>query len=74
MWLDISVTYSHRVDVADGPQQLVGIHLDIDVWYVLFLFHVVFHNFIKGVGDVVHHNIQVNLIILVSVSIKIVFH
>ena len=65
---------AHAVDVADGSQKLIRIHFDIDVWYVLLLFHVVFHNFVKGVGDVVHHNIKVHFIILIAVCIKEMSH
>lgn len=74
LWLNVSVANSLGVDVGDRPHQLVGVKLNNKVGNLLLHFMELFHYSVSGVWDVVHHDVQVNLIGLVSVGVETLSH
>lgn len=59
------------MDVSNRPQQLVSVELDEHRGNILFLFHVVLHDLVQRVRHVLHDNVQVDLVVGVSVRVKI---
>lgn len=68
------MTNAFSVDVGDGSEELVGVKFDNEVGDHLFHFEILFHDFVDGVGDVVHDDVQVDLVGFVAVGIKVLPH
>ena len=66
--LDVSVADALGVDVGDGPHQLVGIEFHDEVGHHCLALQVLFHHAVSSVGDIVHNNVEVNLLRLVAVG------
>ena len=58
------------VYVGDRAEQLVGVELDQEVRHHLLHLEVLLHGTIGCVRNVVHHNVQVDLVRLVSISVE----
>ena len=68
--LDISVANSYSMNISYGSQQLIRVDFYQNIWYHLLHLKILLHNFVHSFRDIVHHNIQINLIRLVTISIK----
>ena len=68
------MAYADCVDVGDTSHKLVRIELDQESRHLLLHLDVLLHNSVEGVGDEVHHDVQVNLFWLVSISIEELTH
>lgn len=72
--LDISVANTQRMDISQGPEHLVGIHLYQKDGNALLHFDIVPHNSINGLWDVIHDYIEVYLIGLISTCVEGMLH
>eukprot|EP00355_Strombidium_rassoulzadegani_P008311 CAMPEP_0168618554 /NCGR_PEP_ID=MMETSP0449_2-20121227/6133_1 /TAXON_ID=1082188 /ORGANISM="Strombidium rassoulzadegani, Strain ras09" /LENGTH=162 /DNA_ID=CAMNT_0008659435 /DNA_START=443 /DNA_END=932 /DNA_ORIENTATION=- len=72
--LDVAVADAHGVDVGDGSEELVGVELHEDLGHVLLLLHVVLHDLVEGLWDVLHHHVQVDLVGRVALRVEEVLH
>lgn len=61
--LNVAVTDTETVNVGYCAQQLVCVDLHKNVGDVLFLFHVVLHDLVERVRNMVHYDVEVNFII-----------
>ena len=52
------------VNVSERAAHLVGVELDEEVGHVLLLLVVVLHDSVDCLGDVVHHHVEIKLILL----------
>lgn len=68
--LDITMTVAKRVDVGKRAEALIGVQFDQKDGYGLFHLVVVFEDAIDSLRDVVHHYIQINLILLVTLRVE----
>ena len=71
---DVSVADTHGMNICYGSQKLIRIYLYVDIWDVLLLLHVIFHDFVKSFRDMLHHNVQVNFIWSLTIRIEKVLH
>lgn len=74
LWLNISVTNSLGMNICNGSEQLVRVHLDNKIRNHLFNFEVLFHDSISSIRNVVHDDIEVHLILVFSISVKTLSH
>ena len=65
---DISMTYSHRMNVREGPQALVHVEFDFEHWHLLFHFRVGSRATVEVFGDVFQNQVQVNFTLLQKMS------
>ena len=72
--LDITVADAFSVNVSDRAQQLVAVELDDQVWHHLLHLEVVLHYSVRSVLDVVHDNVQVDLVWLLAVGVEGLTH
>lgn len=70
LWLDVSVANTEGVNVGEGPERLVCVQLDQDHWYLLLHLVVVLEDPEHGLWHVVHHDVQVDFIWLITLSIE----
>ena len=68
--LDVPVAVAERVDVGEGAETLVGVQFDEEYGHGLLHFIVVLENAIDCLRDVVHDDVQVDLILFVSLGVK----
>jgi hypothetical protein len=71
---DVSMADTFGVNIGDGSHKLIGVDFDYQIWHFLLHFVELFHHSIGCIRNVVHHNIQVNLIWLVSVGVEALAH
>ena len=62
------------VNVSDRAQKLVGVELDEQVWHHLLHFEILLHDAVRCVRDVVHHDIEIDFLRLVTVSVERLAH
>lgn len=62
--LDVPVADTHGVDVCQCPEGLVGIKLDEEVGHWLLHLVVMLEHSVDCLRNVVHHDVQVDLIFL----------
>ena len=74
LWLNVSVANALRVDVGDRAQQLVRVELHQQVWHHLLHLEVLFHDAVGGIRNVVHNDVEVDLIWLVPIGVKRLAH
>ena len=72
--LDISMADALCMNVSNGPHELVRVQFDDNIWDLLLHLVVLLHHSVGSVRNVVHHNIQVHLIWLLSVRIERLSH
>lgn len=73
--LYISVAHSDSVDVANRPEHLVSVQLHKKSRHVLLFLVVVPHNSVNSIWDVVHNDIEVDLVtITIARRIEVVLH
>ena len=72
--LDISMADSFGMDIGDSSHELVGVELDDETGHHLFHLKVLLHHSVGGVGDVVHHNVKIDFIRLVSICVERLSH
>ena len=70
LWLDVSVANTESVNVSEGPERLVSVQFDQDHWYLLLHLVVVLEDSEHSLRHVVHHNVQVDFIWLITLSIE----
>ena len=58
------------VYVGDRAEQLVGVELDQEVRHHLLHLEVLLHHTVGCVWDVVHNNVQIDFVRLVSISVE----
>ena len=68
--LNVSVANTKRMDVSQGPESLVGVQLNEDHGHLLLHFVVVLQDPEHGLRHVVHYYVQVDLIVLVALSVE----
>lgn len=69
--LNVSVADALGVDVCDRAQQLVRVQFYQQIGHLLLHFEVLLHNFVNGVGDEVHDDVEVDLLSLVSIGVEV---
>lgn len=74
LWLDVSVTDSQGMNVSQRPEHLVSIHLDEEGGHTLLHLDIVPHNSVDGLWDVIHDDIEVDFVSLVSACVKGMLH
>ena len=70
--LDVAMAVAQGVDVGKRTEALIGVQFDQKDGHWLLHLIVVFQYAIDCLWDVVHHDIQINLILLVALSVKCV--
>lgn len=68
--LDITMAVAESVDIGEGAEGLVCIELDQDYRHLLLHLVVVLEDAIDSFWHIVHHNIQIDLILLVTLSVE----
>lgn len=74
LWFNISVADALSVNVSNRPHKLIRVQLDYKIGDHLFHFEVLFHYSVCGIRNVVHHDVEVNLIWLVSICVEALSH
>lgn len=74
MRFNVSMTYTHGVNVGHGPQQLVSVQLHKNIGHIQFLFHMIFHDLVQGLRHMLHDHVEVDFIRRVTIGIEIVLH
>lgn len=74
LWLDVSVANTLGVNIGYGPHELVRVKLDNKVWHLLLHFVELLHYSISGVGDVIHHDVEVNFVWFISICVEALPH
>jgi len=72
--LDVSMANADSVDVGNGSEHLVGVEFDHETWDWLLHLEELLHYFVDGVGDEVHHHVEVYLIWVITVSVEVLSH
>jgi len=62
------------VDVGKGSEHLVGIELDEELGNALLHLDVMSHNSVDSLWDVIHDNVEIDLILLVPCGVEGMFH
>ena len=62
------------VDVRNRSQKLVGVELDEQIRHHLLHLEILLHHAIGSIGNEVHHNVQVDLIRLVTICVEGLSH
>lgn len=62
------------MNISNGSHQLVWIKLHDNIWHLLLHLMELFHHSICCVRDVVHYNVKIYLVWLVSISIETLSH
>lgn len=70
--LDVAMAVAQGVDVGKRTEALIGVQFDQKDGHWLLHLVVVFQYAIDRLRDVVHHDIQINLILLVALGVKCV--
>lgn len=68
--LNVTMANTFGMDVRNGPQKLVGIQLDNQRRHHLLHLQELLYNLVGRVGDVVHHNVQVQFVWLVAICVE----
>ena len=71
---DVSMANSLGMDVGNGPHQLICVDLHNERRDHLFHLEVLFHYSVSRVGNIIHDNIQIDFIRLVTISIETLTH
>jgi hypothetical protein len=72
--LDISMADSLSVDVGNRTHELIGVEFDNEVWHFLLHFEVLLHYTVGGIGNVVHHHIQVDFFWFIAIGVETLAH
>ena len=72
--LDITMADALCMNISNASHQLVWIKFNNQVGHLLLHFMELFHHSIRRVWDVVHHNIQVNFVWLISICVETLSH
>mmetsp|Transcript_15888 Transcript_15888/g.18402 ORF Transcript_15888/g.18402 Transcript_15888/m.18402 type:complete len:329 (-) Transcript_15888:80-1066(-) len=72
--LDVAVADAQRVDVRQRPEHLVRVELHEQDRHALLHLHVVPHDPVDGLGDVVHDHVEVDFVRLVAAGVERVLH
>jgi len=64
------VADSECMQIGERSKALVYVKFDEEHRYGLFHLAIVFQNSIDGLWHVVHHNIQINLVLLLTLGVK----
>lgn len=70
--LDVPVAVAERVDVGEGAEALIGVEFDEEDGHWLLHLVVVFEHAIDRLGDVVHHDVKVDFVLLVALRVECV--
>lgn len=70
--LDVAMAVAQGVNVGKRTEALIGVQFDQKDGHWLLHLVVVFQYAIDRLRDVVHHDIQINLILLVALGVKCV--
>ena len=74
LWLNVSMADTLSVNIGDRPHQLIRIELDYQIGNHLLHFEVLLHDAIGCIRDVVHYDVEVDLVGLVAVRIEGLSH
>ena len=74
LWLNITMTNTASMNVADASEHLISVHLYQKIRYWLLHLYIMSHNAIDCVRDVVHNDVQVNFILLFTLCEESMFH
>lgn len=72
--LDVSVTNTLGVNIRNRAKQLVAVKFNEQVRHHLLHFEIVLHHAVRCVLNVVHHNVEINFIRLLTVGIERLAH
>ena len=70
LWFDVSMTIAKRVNIRQCPETLICVEFDEKNWHRLLHLVVVLEDAVDRLWDVIHHNIQIDLVLLVSLRVK----
>lgn len=68
---DVAVADVHGVDVGNGAEQLVRVQLRQQGRHLLLHLVVGLHHFVHCVRNEIHHHVQVDLVLLISISVEV---
>ena len=68
--LDIAMAVAESVNVGKGTEGLIGVEFDEDDRHLLLHFVVMFEDAVDGFWHVVHYDVQIYLILLVTLSVE----
>ena len=74
LWLDVSMTNSLSVNIGNRPHKLIRVQLYYQIWNHLLHLEVLLHHSICCIRNVVHNDVEVNLIRLFTISIETLPH
>lgn len=74
LWLNVSMADTLGVNIGDRPHQLIRIELDYQIGNHLLHFEVLLHDAIGCIRNVVHYDVEVDLIGLVAICIEGLSH
>ena len=72
--LDVSVANSFSMNISNRSHELIRVQFDDKVWNLLLHFEVLFHHSVGCIWDVVHDDVQIDLIGVVTIGIKALSH
>ena len=61
---DVTMTDANRVDVSEGPQELIHVQFDLEGGHGLFEFGIVATGTIHGFRYIFEHKVEINLVLL----------
>ena len=62
------------MQISNGPQKLIRIQFDVDIWNILLLFHIILHYFMQIVRVVVHDDVEIEVFWALAISIEMMPH
>lgn len=72
--LDVAMTNTHWMQISGCPQKLIRIQFDVNILYILLLFHIILHHFVQIVRVVVHDDVEIKVFWTLAISIKMMPH
>jgi hypothetical protein len=74
LWLNISMADSLSVDIGNRSQKLIRVHLHNKVWHHLFNLKVLLHYSVGSIRNIVHDNIKINLVLVLTIRVETLSH
>ena len=62
------------MQISGCPQKLIRIQFDVNILYILLLFHIILHHFVQIVRVVVHDDVEIKVFWTLAISIKMMPH
>ena len=72
--LDVPMANTLGVNVGDGPHELIRIQFDDKIWHLLLHLVELLHHSVGSVRNVIHDDVQIHLIWLLSIGVEALPH